>query len=435
MPVLLVLYVLNFLDRQIVNILAEPIKTELGLADWQVGLLTGLAFALIYTVMGIPIARLASWFNRPIIIGVSVGVWSLFTAFCGFAQNFVQLVAARVGVGVGEAGMTPAAHSLIMDISPPDRRSSALATYGLGAPLGGLLGMAFGGLVADSLGWRHAFLWIGIPGLLLAVVAVLTLPEPRRPSATAAAEPRGPTFRQTLGQLSRSPLFLLVAGATFFNSLASSGCAPFTASFLLRNHGDGLARLATWVTRATGMELGTMGLLGLVLGMLIGFCGVFGMVIGGKLTDRLAQSEPHWQLTVPALATLAGAVTWVAAMQAPDFPSVILLLAVHGLVVSFWYGPVYAAIYGAIDPGMRPMTSAIMLFVINISGLGIGPVAVGVVSDILSASMGSAEGIRASMSLFGTLGVVSALLFWLGGRKFGAAAIRGRPVAASGPRG
>lgn len=421
MPVLVILYVFNFLDRQIVNILAEPIKADLDLADWQVGLLTGLAFALVYTIMGIPIARLAAWFDRPTIIGVSVGVWSLFTCLCGFAQNFAQLVSARVGVGIGEAGMTPAAHSLIMDISPPGKRSSALATYGLGAPLGALLGMAFGGLAADSLGWRQAFVWIGLPGLLLAVVAVLTLPEPRRAERTdrAIAALAGPNLRETLACLLRSRFFMFVAGATFFNSLASSGCAPFTASFLLRNHAEGLSGLASFLTETTGIQMGTMGLLGLILGVLIGSCGVFGMMMGGKLTDRLAQNQAHWQLTVPALATLAGAVTWVAATQAPYLGWVISLLALHGLVVSFWYGPVYAAIYNAIDSPMRPMTSAIMLFVINISGLGIGPVAVGLVSDILSTSMGSALGIKTSMTLFGLLGIVSALLFLLGGRLLG----------------
>lgn len=421
MPVLVILYVFNFLDRQIVNILAEPIKADLDLADWQVGLLTGLAFALIYTVTGIPIARLAAWFDRPAIIGVSIGVWSLFTSLCGFAQNFMQLVAARVGVGIGEAGMTPAAHSLIMDISPPDKRSSALATYGLGAPLGALLGMAFGGFVADSLGWRQAFIWIGLPGLLLAAVAVLTLPEPRRAKRVDRATARlaGPGLHQTLACLLRSRFFMLVAGAAFFNSLASSGCAPFTASFLLRNHAEGLSGLASFLTETTGFQIGTMGLLGLILGALIGSCGVFGMVIGGKLTDRLAQSQAHWQLTVPALATMAGAVTWVAAMQAPYLGWAISFLALHGLVVSFWYGPVYAAIYSAIDSPMRPMTAAIMLFVINISGLGIGPLAVGLVSDVLSTSMGSALGIKSSMTLFGVLGIVSALLFWLGGRLIG----------------
>lgn len=419
MPVLVVLYVFNFLDRQIVNILAEPIKTDLALADWQVGLLTGLAFALIYTVMGIPIARLAAWFDRPVLIGLSVGVWSLFTTLCGFAQNFTQLIAARVGVGIGEAGMTPAAHSLIMDISPHDKRSSALATYGLGAPLGALLGMAFGGLVADAVGWRHAFIWIGLPGLLLAAIAWLTLPEPRR----AKREHRttegmtGPSFRQTLAALVHSKFVLLVAAATFLNSLASSGCAPFTASFLLRNHAEGLATLASLLTETTGLQLGTMGLLGLILGALIGSCGVLGMVIGGKLTDHLARTQAHWQLTVPALATVVGALTWIAAMQVPSLTWAIPLLALHGLAVAFWYGPVYAAIYSAVDPQMRPMTSAIMLFVINISGLGIGPVAVGLTSDVLSQNLGSALGIKMSMTLFGLLGIFAALLFWLGGKR------------------
>ena len=158
LTVLLVIYILNFLDRQVVNILAEPIKLELGLADWQVGVLTGLAFALFYTFLGLPIARLAERGNRVKIISVAVAIWSLFTMACGLATNFVQLLLARIGVGVGEAGCTPPAHSLISDYAPKEKRASALAFYSLGIPLGSLAGMALGGLIADAYGWRAAFL-------------------------------------------------------------------------------------------------------------------------------------------------------------------------------------------------------------------------------------------------------------------------------------
>ncbi|MGP1275131.1 MAG: MFS transporter, partial [Caulobacterales bacterium] len=174
---LLVIYIFNFLDRQIVNILAEPIKLELGVADWQLGMLTGLAFALFYTVLGIPIARYAEKADRVKIISAAVGVWSLFTIACGLAGNFIQLLLARIGVGVGEAGCSPPAHSLITDYTPKEERASALAFYSMGIPLGSLAGMALGGLIADAYGWRMAFFVAGAPGIILAVMAFLTLPE------------------------------------------------------------------------------------------------------------------------------------------------------------------------------------------------------------------------------------------------------------------
>ena len=175
MWLLLGIYAINFLDRQVINILAEPIKLELGLADWQLGLMSGLAFALFYTVLGIPIARFAERSNRPIIIGSAVAVWSGFTALCAIATNFWQLIFFRIGVGVGEAGCTPPAHSLISDYVPKEKRASALAFYSMGTPIGGLMGLVMGGLVADAYGWRAAFLVAGVPCVLFALLAIFTL--------------------------------------------------------------------------------------------------------------------------------------------------------------------------------------------------------------------------------------------------------------------
>ena len=180
--ILLIVYIFNFIDRQIVNILAEPIRMELGLSDTQIGLMTGLAFALFYTVLGLPIARFSdrSTTNRPWLIGGALAIWSAMTALCGLAQNFAQLLLARIGVGVGEAGCTPPAHSLIADLVEPSKRASALAFYALGIPVGTLLGMFIGGLLADAVGWRNAFLIVGLPGLILAIIVFTTLKDPRR---------------------------------------------------------------------------------------------------------------------------------------------------------------------------------------------------------------------------------------------------------------
>ena len=185
MFLLLGIYIVNFLDRSVVNILAEPIKQELHLADWQLGMMSGLAFALFYTVLGIPIARLAERSNRPIIIGTATAVWSGFTMLSGTASSFIQLIAYRIGVGVGEAGCTPPAHSLIADYVPKERRASALAFYSMGTPLGGLLGLVMGGLVADAYGWRAAFLVAGLPGIVFALLTWFTLKEPRKAAISA----------------------------------------------------------------------------------------------------------------------------------------------------------------------------------------------------------------------------------------------------------
>ncbi len=204
---LLVIYILNFLDRQVVNILAEPIKIELGLADWQLGMLTGLAFALFYTVLGLPIARLAERADRVKIISVAVGVWSACTVACGMAGNFIQLLLARIGVGVGEAGCTPPAHSLISDYTPAEKRASAIAFYSMGIPLGSLAGMALGGIIADAYGWRIAFFVAGAPGVLLALIAWLTLPEPRRKAGKVEVANK-PSIGDAIAELSRKPAFM-----------------------------------------------------------------------------------------------------------------------------------------------------------------------------------------------------------------------------------
>ncbi|MFN5822834.1 MAG: spinster family MFS transporter, partial [Sphingomonadales bacterium] len=212
--VLLVVYIFNFLDRQIVNILAEPIKRDLGLSDTQIGLMTGIAFAAFYTFLGIPIARYADkpTTNRVRLISVALVIWSGMTALCGMAQNFVQLLLARIGVGVGEAGCTPAAHSLIADLAPPEKRASAISFYSLGIPIGSLLGMLIGGLVADAYGWRTAFLVAGLPGILLAVIVLVVLRDPRFSAQMQAATPKPAiSTQEALKEILKSRAFVLMA--------------------------------------------------------------------------------------------------------------------------------------------------------------------------------------------------------------------------------
>ena len=407
---LLIIYTLNFLDRQVVNILAEPIKQELGLADWQLGMMTGLAFAAFYTVLGIPIARLAERKNRPLIIATSVAAWCAFTVLCGFAQNFWHLILARIGVGVGEAGCTPPAHSLITDYVPKEKRASAIAFYSIGTPLGTLVGMAMGGLVADAYGWRVAFMVAGAPGVVFAIIAALTLVEPRKQLAAdlaaRAAQPIG--FSAALAVLMAKKTFWLVALAAAIKAFIGYGQAPFTASFFFRNHTAELASLAAQ------FGLKSAGFLGLSLGLIAGTAGVAGAWLGGVIADRYGSKDIRAYVIAPALASVAAVPLYIAAINLPGAVPALILLVPYYLLGALWYGPVYATAQSIVDPAMRATTAAVLLFVINLIGLGLGPLGVGLLSDLFAGpmGMGSAEGVRWALVVSALMGVVSFGLFW-----------------------
>ncbi|WP_425994245.1 spinster family MFS transporter [Caulobacter sp. DWR1-3-2b1] len=408
--VLLIIYTLNFLDRQVVNILAEPIKRDLGLADWQLGMMTGLAFAIFYTVLGIPIARMAETKNRPYIIGASVAVWSAFTVLCGFTQNFWQLILMRIGVGVGEAGCTPPAHSLITDYVPKEKRASAIAFYSIGTPLGTLVGMAMGGLVADAYGWRVAFMMAGAPGILFALVAAFTLIEPRRQLAAdiAARASAQISFKAALAVLATKKTFWLVALAASIKAFIGYGYAPFIASFFFRNHGAEIAQLAA------GFGLKSAGFLGLALGLIGGTAGVIGAWLGGFLADRLGAKDLRAYVMVPAIASVITIPIFITAVSLNAPMPAIGLLAINALLGTLWYGPVYATAQSIVEPHMRATASAVLLLVINLIGLGLGPVAVGLLSDVLAGpgGLGEAQGVRWALILSAGLGLVAFGLFW-----------------------
>jgi len=428
MGLLLVIYIFNFIDRQVVNILAEPIKAELGLADWQIGVMSGFAFAIFYTVMGLPIARLAERGNRSFIIAASLAAWSAFTALGGLAQNFVQLVLARVGVGVGEAGCTPPAHSLITDYVPKEKRASALAFYSMGTPLGGLIGTALGGVIADAYGWRAAFMVCGLPGIALAVIAGFTLVEPRVKQVAAAARAKvngGATFRQTIEVLWTKRTFWLVAFAAAIKAFIGYGHAPFTASFFLRNHTESIAAMAqstsVFLTGISSsihpdwqIELKSLGFLGLSLSLMAGLGGAFGAYLGGWIADHYGARDLRAYVSVPGVAALLTIPIYVFAVTTDIALLGIAMLLFNGILGTLWYGPVYATAQSIVPPHMRATSSAILLFIINLIGLGMGPVAVGLLSDILAGpfGLGASEGIRWALILSAFAGVASFGCFW-----------------------
>ena len=397
--ILLIVYIFNFIDRQIVNILAEPIALELGLSDTQIGLMTGLAFALFYTALGLPIARYADrpTTNRPRLIAIALATWSAMTALCGVATNFVQLLLARIGVGVGEAGCTPPAHSLISDIVPPERRSSALAFYALGIPIGTLLGMMIGGLLADWVGWRKAFLIVGLPGIVLALVVHFMLRDPRQrlastEQARAASTPElslWAAVRSVMG--SRAFVLLLAAGSTA--SFLAYGKTTWTTIFFQRTH-----------------EL-TPGEVGFWFGVINGAAGIFGTWLGGYLADRFGAKNRRHVLTAPAIAMAVAAPIAFLAYQASTWQVALVLLIVPTLCNSLYCGPTYSAAQGLVPLRARAIAAAVVLFFQNLIGLGLGPLFFGMLSDMLQPSYGE-ESVRYVLYGAAFLGLIPAFFFW-----------------------
>lgn len=380
---LLSIYTLNFVDRQIVAVLGEDIKRDLNLDDTQLGLLGGLAFAVFYTVLGIPIARFAERGDRVGIIAAALATWSGFTALCGTATSFAQILLYRFGVGIGEAGCTPPAHSLISDYVRPEKRASALALYSMGVPIGTFAGFALGAVIAANFGWRAAFYLVGVPGVLLAAIAFFTLREPRRLGLAKPSEQKI-NFAQALGELGAKPSYwFAVFGATTVSFLGY-GHSYFLPAFLARTHGMGL--------QERGVSFAVMVLI----------AGVIGTWAGGQIADRFAKRDARAYMTLPAIAFALGAPFFLAAIFWPAAPGsgyvVLAFLAVPTALNSVWYGPVYAAIQGLVKPHSRATAVAVMFFILNLIALGLGPTAIGRFSDIFAARVYGADSAAAFKS-------------------------------------
>ncbi|PZQ24512.1 MAG: MFS transporter [Sphingopyxis macrogoltabida] len=396
--VLLIVYIFNFLDRQIVNILAEPIKADLGLSDTALGLLAGPAFAVFYALIGIPIARYADkdGTNRVRLIAVALAIWSAMTAICGLAQNFAQLLLARIGVGIGEAGCTPAAHSLITDSVKPEKRSSAIAFYGMGVPIGSLLGLVIGGIVNDLYGWRIALMLVGLPGLLLALVILAVLREPRhmRPAeAVAATAPAQLSTRAALREIFASRAFVYILIAASVTAFLGYGKALWTISFFIRSHG-----LST--TEA-----------GLAMAVVLGLAAAVGTWLGGKVADKYGARDKRHILTFPAYGMAIFAPVLFLGYYMEHWLVAMALLVVPSIVNNAYYGPAYGSVQGLVRPQARAVAASIMLFGQNLIGLGFGPFLFGVLSDALAPAYGQ-ESVRYVLYGAAWLGLIPAFFFW-----------------------
>jgi len=399
--ILLLAYIFNFIDRQIIGVLAVPIQAELGLTDRQLGLMGGIAFALFYSGLAIPIAWLADRKSRVNIIAFSVALWSLFTALCGFAQNFWHLFLARMGVGIGEAGGVAPSYALISDYFPKAKRARALAFFSLGIPLGSAMGVFFGGWIGDYLDWRWAFVIVGLAGLPAALLVKLGIPEPVRggfDTADGAASDAAPPFPAVAKLLAAKPAFWLLSFGAASGSIMGYGLIFWLPSFFNRSFGLELAEV--------GWFYGSIVLVG----------GMAGTWLGGWFADRTGPDRPANYALIPAVSFLIAAPVFAAGAMASSLWVAWILFAIGQMLALAWLGPVIAAVQHIVPPNMRATASASFLFINNLIGIGFGIYILGFMSDRIAATYG-AESLRYSI-LYG-LGfyLLSALLYFVASRR------------------
>lgn len=385
--ILVAVYTFNFIDRQIVGILAVPIKEDLALSDTQLSLMGGLAFALFYTFLGIPIAWLADRKSRTWIMTAALAVWSAMTAACGLTQNFIQLFLARLGVGIGEAGGVAPAYSLIADYFPSHQRARALGIYSFGIPIGSALGIVLGGILNDLIGWRAAFLIVGAMGLTLAPVFRLTMREPKRGQydpPTAKSEPA--PIKEVVATLLRKKSFWLMSLGAASSSMMGYGLIFWLPSFFVRSFGEELPGFFSWLPAFLVPEnAGPVLYASYFYGTILLTGGLVGIWAGGALADRYgAKSKSAYALT-PAIAFLATIPFFLVGVLSTSLPLTFLaFLAIQALSL-VWLGPVLCAFQHLVGPNMRATASAIFLFINNLIGIGLGNLIIGALSDAFAA--------------------------------------------------
>ncbi|MBA1204981.1 MFS transporter [Pseudomonas capeferrum] len=402
--VLASIYVFNYIDRQLMAILIEPVKLEFGISDTGIGLLSGVTFAVFYTVFGFPLGRLSDRIGRKPVIAFSCMAWSLMTMLCGMAGNFLTLVLARIGVAVGEAGGTAPSVAMVSDLYPANRRSTALAVLMLGSSLGAVVGLGLGGWIAQHHGWRHAFLLIGAPGIFLGLVLLLTVraPTPVRVMQAVAGQPQG--WVQTLVELMRMPSFLwlvLTGGAA---AIAGYAIGTWSPSFLIRSHGLNMQQA------------------GFLVGVVGGTGSAIGTLVCGMLTDRLARRDVGWQIGVPLLGTLISipfALAYFLWPQGVAFhigdtpvPQAFLFYSAFGFFGVWWATPCLGAITHLFPANRLAQATAIFVMAMTLLGVGLGPLLIGVLSDLLLPSL-QGESLRYALAASVMLLVLAAVFLAL----------------------
>jgi len=406
--ILLLGYISSYVDRQIMGVVLPAIKAEFLLADWQLGFLSGIAFAIFYATLGMPIAFLADRSNRRNIIAAAISIWSLMTAACAFVTGFGTLAIARIGVGIGEAGSSPPSHSMIADMYPPEERSGALAIYALGVYLGTMIAFAVGAFVVAQYGWRAAFLLVGLPGLLIALLVRFTLKEPPRgfSEGKPAPEDKPIDWSEIGGQISAGfrhiwtdrASFHTVMGVTII-SFVGYGGAVWGFSFFMRSFKMGYEET------------------GVFLALTVGIFGAMGAILGGKLADKMGAKDVRWTPWVVAIAKVAAAPI-ILAFFLVEKELALWLYVPMTILGAFYLGPSFALIQSRAPLHMRTTISSIMLFILNIIGLGFGPQLVGILSDVLEPTYGI-ESLRYALLLMSFVSLWGAYHYYLAGKALG----------------
>jgi len=371
LAVLCGVYVLNFLDRSLLAILAKPIQDTLHISDGQLGLIGGLYFALFYCFIAIPIGWLADKTNRVNVLSVACAVWSVATACCGLAIRYPQLVVARLMVGVGEAGGVPPSYALITDYFPSGRRGQAFGIYNLGPPIGAALGIAFGAAIAAAFNWRDAFIVLGGVGVLAAIAVRLILREPPRGGLDHSPAPAAATrsgFLQTAAMFFSRPALVLAALGSGATQIITYGQSNFTSLFLMREKGMTLDEIAVWYALVVGVVMSA------------------GMFVSGQLVDRLTRRSKAAYATLPAASLVLAIPLYVGFVWAPSWPLSLIFLAGPAFLNYFYLSSSIALVQEEVRPDQRVMSGALLLLVMNFMGLGLGPAYVGVASDFFHAA-------------------------------------------------
>ena len=396
--ILVVVYTFNFIDRQILSILLQPVKDDLGLSDTAMGMLTGFAFAAFYATLGIPIARFADRSNRRNLVAWALGIWSLMTALSGLAQNFWHLLAARIGVGIGEAGCSPPAHSMIADYYPADQRATALGIYSLGIPFGIMFGLFAGGWINEFFGWRAAFFVVGLPGILLALIVRFSLREPPRGMAEGRADSADqPGVGETLNYLWAKKSFRHMSFAAALTAFVGYGFITWAPSFLTRSFGMGTGEIGTW------------------FGLILGIPGGIGIALGGYLADRFGARDPRWFLWTTAMALLICVPLNIVVFISTNSTTALLAMILPVLLGNFYQATTFSQTQGISALRMRAVAAGILLFIINIIGLGLGPQLVGILSDVLNPEYGD-ESLRYALLICSLVYLWAAMHYFIAGR-------------------
>lgn len=407
MAVLLMVNIVNFVDRQSVFILAEDIKRDLSLSDTHIGLLGGLAFAVVYSTLGIPLARIAEMYGRTRVLSLLLVIWSALTALGGLAQNFLQLAATRLGVAAGEAGSTPAAHSLISSYFPEARRGFVLAVFSLGVPLGTMIGLVLAGWISQVASWRVAMFALGLPGILLALLLVLTIREP----AVQIEKVRQQRLGQTLRALWKRPSFRQMAYGQAVYSMGANAAIVFAPAFLMRTYNLDTASA------------------GLSLGLVYGVVGVAGTLVGGIMGDRFGKKDARWRLWLPGLVLVAAMPLTLGAWFAADATTSVALIAGTKFANLFYFGPIFVALHSIAPVHARGTASAVLLFFNSLIGVSLGPLITGAASDWMEPAFG-AMSLRYALCFVVLTQIWAAVHFFLAARTIRADAAAAQAEAA-----